>query len=288
MGAPTATGPDKLPVTGSAGAPPPPGAPHEVSQPLAPETIQAQLALAHQNEQELQPLKFAVKPPVPVAQPPAAVGGVSLKPSAAVADPYGFHTTIQSLVDQLADLETPGSPTSEEGPVLLPPTSEEEAGLSTQSPPPLPHHPAGSDTDTPSKGIPKPIHDLGKQITGGWGEPTGGQYFALDGNELRVLIESLMADLKKQMTVDLRFSIALTYPQVRARVLIQIDGADQAAGINDVKFDLIAAKVFEADAVALDDQSTPADALRGAAGLKKPHKHLVKSGIGHQFADVEN
>lgn len=276
MGAPK----PPLPITGSAGAPPPPGAPHEVSQPLAPETLHDQLEKALAHEQELKPLKF---PPPKLTAPAPVVGagtgsggeglpkggptggtgainGVSLKPSAAVAEDSGSIEAIEALI-----------------------TDTEEALIPSV---PVVHQPAASTTDSPSRGVPKPIGDPGKQITGGWGESPS-QYYALDGSELRTLIEGLMDDLKKQMTTDLRFSLALTYPQVRAKVTITIDGATADAGVNDVKFDLPLARIVTLETLILDDGVTPPDALRDAVGLPKPYKHLVKTGAGKFFADVE-
>lgn len=136
------------------------------------------------------------------------------------------------------------------------------------------HQPAASPTDSPARGVPSPILDPHKQITGGWGDSTP-QYFALTGEELRELVRSLFDRLNDQLSTDLRFGIACCYPQIRATVEIRIDGATDAAQINDAKFSLQEARVLTLTALDQESDDAPPDAIRDTLGLPKPQKTLL-------------
>lgn len=258
------------PVAGSFQAPPP-GAPQEIAQPLSRETVKEMLAKAQANEVELPPFN-------PQGQA-AATGGTQT--------PTGVQEPAPVQAAGPASDQGPGPavPAGPSGPGEEPP----QAGPSSEpqtSAPAVNHWPAASNSDTPSRGQPHPSVDPGKQITGGFGMvPMGGQYFALDGTELRELVRGLMIELDNRLEADLRFSIALTYPQVRARLVLHIDGATTDAGINDVKFDLDALGTVETSRV--DDDNTPPDAHRDELGLDKPFKHQVTSGAGRLLVDKE-
>ncbi len=149
-------------------------------------------------------------------------------------------------------------------------------------------HPAASNTDSPSRGVPRPIADPNKQITGGWGQGGGTQYYALDGTEVQKVVVDLMANLRAQMAMDLRFGIAAVYPQIRIRVQILVDGSGPDAPINEGKFDLGQHRILTLEALAQDDQDTPADALRDDAGIQKPMKQIVQAGAARILVDVPN
>jgi hypothetical protein len=176
-------------------------------------------------------------------------------------------------------------------------------------PPPLPHQPAASNTDSPSRGIPTPIADEGKKITGGFGVPGDGadaQYFPLDGTELRAVALTLMDDLARRIEDDLRFSIACTYPRAHVRVVIEVDayGMEKTMEIPKVApphnatplevakrygDQIVFVVVAERQEMTSDGQSvTPPNRMRQEAGLDIPHKHAVDTPTGRQFVDVKS
>lgn len=261
--------PSAGPVTGVF-AEPPAHAPYETTQPLDSSVLQGQLAKAAANEKELQPLKFAIDKAVAAAAgapgTPVPHGVVTAAPTTAPDAPAGsahLH-------------EAPGAPTGL-------PDGTAPLGALTKV-----HQPAASNTDSPSRGVPKPQLDPGKTITGGWGHGAMGQpqYFALDGSELRALILTLWKDIETRMAADLRFMMACTYPRVMARITVEVCGATPDAAINDVAFTLDT-RVIEFVTQAIDDQETPADALRDIAGLDKPFKHLVQTTTGQIIVDKD-
>jgi hypothetical protein len=280
------------------GAPPipPPGAPRERNQPLKPELLAEQLAKARENERTLEPLAYVGVVP----QPPAPK--VSLKPSAAV--PAGAEDTAgdldtasslakaftESLASRGLDIPAPSAEVGGTAPATEPGPGEEanarsaeaEEGTALARNP----FPAGSDTDSPSRGIPHPSHDPGKQVTGGFGVGAM-EYFALDGSEVQVIVKRLLARLGKQLEADLRLTLAITYPQVRIRALVSIDGATEASSVNAQAFDLVEAEILHLEAVEVDDPETPPDALRDEAGLERPFKRVVQMGAGRTLADRE-
>ena len=241
-------------------APPPAHAPHETTQPLQPEALQTMAEKASQHERELAPLKHAL--------------GKAVASAAGAPDhPLGDHTVV-TAPPQAAGSAPAGSAHLQDQPPL------------GTHPPIIPAAPAASDTDTPTRGIPKPILDPGKQITGGWGGAGGfePQYYALDGTELRALVLSIWKELAGQLDIDLRFGIACTYPQVAARVTIEITGAHASAQVNDVAF-TVDSRVLLLTGEKVDDQSTPADALRVEAGLERPFKRTIKTATGTFIVD---
>lgn len=283
----------KLPAGGNF-SPAPPSAPHETSQPLDPAVLRQQAAKATMNERPLKPLVYEKSV------------GVSLQPSQAQATTLNEVTMAElakgeaEALDQILGTGKPATgPLTED----LPPTGEAgglEAGgaevhesLEAEFNGPGqvpgnegPRRPAESDSDSPSRGVPRFQADPNKTITGGWGAGGGGnEYFALDGNELQALIHSLMADLSKTMSADLRFSLAVVYPQVRVRVHVQVDGIDPSVPLNEQKFELEKTRLVDLTALAMDDESTPADALRDLAGVDKPRKQLVQAGATQIMVD---
>jgi hypothetical protein len=269
--------PSAGPVTGVF-AEPPAHAPRETTQPLDASVIQGQLAKAAANEKELQPLQFAIQKAVAAAagapEVPVPGGVVTAPPQAAPDTPAGS-----------AHLGVPTpSPVVPPSPAPAPlPDGTAPLGELTKV-----HQPAASNTDSPSRGVPKPQLDPGKVITGGWGHGAMGQpqYFALDGSELRALILTLWKDIEDRMAKDLRFMMACTYPRVMARITVDVCGATPDAAINDVAFQL-ETRIIEFVTHAVDDQETPADALRDIAGLDKPFKHLVQTTTGQIIVDKD-
>jgi hypothetical protein len=231
-------------------SPPPANAPHETTQPLDPGLITKQAELAAANEKELAPLKFALSKAV------ASVAGLP-------------HEVVTAPLHAAPDAPAGTTSAATTEPVKDP-------------------QPAASDTDTPTRGIPKPITDPGKKITGGWGDDGGfeSQYYALDGNELRALIRSIWKELDHQLDLDLRFGIACCYPRVACRVTIEIGGAAPDASVNDVAFDLDSRVVF-LSGQKVDDNSTPADQLRIDAGVERPYKRTIKTATGSYIVDRE-
>jgi hypothetical protein len=170
-------------------------------------------------------------------------------------------------------------------------------------------HPAASNSDSPATGEPRRTTGSGLPIDGGWTGAASMQYFALNGDELRVIAQGLLADLSQRLTNDLRFSMALTYPRIAVRVVLEVEAFandDQSFAIekilptasdpatktpreiarlvaDEVCFVLIA----ERTEVDQDGQSiTPPDQLRDEFALDRPRKQQIGTGINKQFVDV--
>lgn len=163
--------------------------------------------------------------------------------------------------------------------------------------------PAWSNTDSPSRGQPRLPVDPGKAITGGFGDAAALQYFALDGTELRTLVEQLMDEVHARIQNDLRFNEALCYPQVSARVVVEISGfandtaftidrvlpsAHPARATNPVEFARTVADeivfVLVAERRETDDAGnsvTPPDQTRRELGLVGPRKQAVRLAGGN-------
>ncbi len=133
--------------------------------------------------------------------------------------PGAPHEVAQDLSPQLVQEQLERARANEQ--VLPPFAPERRMGV----PPPttihatprelsVSHQPAASAGDSPSRGIPKPISDPGKIITGGWGPSSEALYFPLDGTELRELTRMLLDKLNDRIENDLRFSPAATYPRL--------------------------------------------------------------------------
>lgn len=174
-------------------------------------------------------------------------------------------------------------------------------------------HPAASNSDSPSRGMPRRDPRAGLNVTGGWGDANAGsQYFALSGDDLRTIAQQMLLDLHDRLDNDLRFSIALVYPRVSVRATLHIHGyaggpqsfeiervrpADvagpggspapesvAAALADEVVFTLIAERREVDDA---GDSIAAPDQLRNEFGIQRPGKHVV-SGAGNskRMADI--
>lgn len=173
--------------------------------------------------------------------------------------------------------------------------------------PPQPHQRAASNTDSPSRGIPTPIPDEGKKITGGFGVLGDGgeaQYYPLDGTELRAVVLTLMDDLARRIEDDLRFSIACTYPRAHVRVMIEVDAYGQEKTMEIPKVmpphvgtplevakrygdQIVFVVIAERQEMTPDGQSvTPPNRMRQEAGLTIPHKQAIDTPSGRQFVDI--
>jgi hypothetical protein len=169
--------------------------------------------------------------------------------------------------------------------------------------------PAASNSDSPSRGLPgtAPVPAARKsapiQTTGGFGEAEA-EYFPLNGQELRTLIEQLMDEVHARLQNDLRFHIATTYPRVSARVqiIVEAEADDQTVSIEKVMVpqERVPLDVAQerADSVVFVVRSlrrefdeagnveTPPDAMRDELGLQKPRKRTIKNGAGKSLVDV--
>ena len=202
------------------------------------------------------------------------------------------------------------------GVVAIPADAQEEAGgvASTDvssvatAPDPAPvvealasHAPAFSNTESPARGVPKPIADRGKQITGGFGPAGDASYYPLDGLELRQAIEALLGDLQRRIQDDLRFSIAVVYPRVTARVVIEVQayaqdgfqipkvfvaGPDRKGSTpieiarqhgDEIVFCVVSEIQEMTDA---GESVAPPNAIREELGIEVPMKQWVGGGIG--------
>lgn len=339
-----------LPATGVVGAELPPGAPHEVSQPLQPEAggivpapgkggYESPRDRAARNERELLPLTYG-KGPVQggVAEAVVAAAEGKLDPffermkadkgrPPAAADIPIRTSPMPTTIKRIKREARVGVP---ERPVVPDPMAPTDLnihgtpndGMSTADTVPyrgqprdptapidLTHAPAASNTDSPSRGIPRQVVDPGKQPTGGFGDQAAMQYFALNGQELRVLVEALMDDIYKRIQDDLRFNEALTYPQVNVRVAVEVTGfvhdadfvvdrilaptheartrtpLEVARAVADEMAFVILAEHQEADAASGEPLNSP-DQTRLDLGLARPAKRIIKSGGVDVFVDV--
>jgi hypothetical protein len=300
---------------GGSFAAPPEHAPHEVSQPLSAALLADQQAKAAQNEQPLPPFKPkggrplvgpAIGPPgalpVPTVVPAAAKGRtLSSRRPAVAAEPQHLVTeTAQTIADAVHAEQAAAALPSGDEPVTMPP---DVADAPPELAPILPHMRAASNTDSPSRGIPPAILDPGKRITGGFGEPSEGQYFPLDGAELRAIVEGLLAELHARIQDDLRFSLALTYPRVRVHVDVVVEAYAADGGFTVQKYAtpyertpievaerfgeevtfIVRGERREFDAEGQPDQAP--NAMRAEAGLTIPRKQRIEAGHGIVYAD---
>lgn len=323
------------PIAVGAGAVPPPDAPHEVASgvdaasKVVPDTMQG-------NEQALAPLRAggvpltgkalvaavgpvratlieaarvrATSPPSPSSTPPvmprtptaAGLRTVSRRPAvtAVAVDAIAQEAVVGSDDAGTTQADDAGTATIEQTTIEPPPLA-----------PILPHMRAASDTDTPSRGLPRGIADPGKQITGGFGDLGEAQYFPLDGSELRQLVDGLLSELHARIQDDLRFSIGITYPRVRARVEIVIEGMAADAGFAIPRVAPVPAAgtpgstplaiarahgdeiVFVVTALRQEfDEAgasiTPPDAIREELGIVGPRKQRVTTPTGSVVVDV--
>lgn len=280
--------------TGAFGAPPP-DAPREVSQPLKTELIQEQIARARANEKTLAP--FNPGPSKPVA-PAVPSGKFPRSP---------MQKVVQAVGDFFGGAEPEAPPSTAVVPVIA---AESEPALVVHEPlpgplDPVPHQPAASNTDTPSRGIPRPITDPGKVITGGFGSLGDATYFPLDGSELRTLVEQMLINIAERLQDDLRFTMAITYPRVRARVEVIVEGYGDDG--QDMKIprvmpphektpieiarlhgdEIVFVVVAEHVEMTADGQSvTPPNKARIELGLDVPQKQAFEVPGGRMLADV--
>lgn len=308
----------KSEITGAVGAVPPPDAPIENAMPLAPETIQVQQDRAAANEKVLPPFN-----PKPMGRTAPA----SVVPAVAAADlKFGEPVTLTKndigdatalLIADVFGTDAPKA-VSELAPALDPVqevVDQLDDVLPALTPEDRARMPAASATDTPAKGLlpnltpPKGDKFEGVQ-RGGFSDLADAQYFPLQGDELRELVLALFDDMADRIKNDLRFSMALTYPRVRAIVEIRIEGhaEDNNAGFEIRK--ILAPKDGEkggtpdeiasqrADQVVFvvrtlrqeftpeGESDHPPDAMRDELGLSKPRKQIIETNTGQRFVDV--
>lgn len=239
-----------------------PGVPTAQGTPIAP--AQSRLRVPGQPRPSVHvPSAHAASVAVPAAQPTIVLtdaDAVGSPPPAQVADPVGP----EARTDSTPVIET-SPPAHVERPAVDPTTAAHlasplaEAARRLQATRALTHQPAASATDSPSRGIPTPSADPGKQITGGFGDAGDAQYYPLDGSELRELVRGLMSVIDAQIENDLRFSMAITYPRVAAKVSIEVTA--YAAGGDGGQYD----PSFTIDKVMPPHDKTPLDVARSRA-----------------------
>lgn len=206
---------------------------------------------------------------------------------------------VQTQLDRARANEKALAPLKPQG--AAPPIALSEA--LTPRPADRSHQPAASQTDSPSRGIPQPIADPGKVITGGFGDAGEAQYYPLDGSELKELVRHLMDELNSRIEDDLRFHIAITYPRIRARVIIEVEGYAQEHGFqiqreiarektpveiarlhgDQVVFALVALRQeFDQEGTA----ENPPDRMRDELQIPKPRKQYVGTGMARSLVDT--
>lgn len=284
-------------LDGAIGNVPPPEAPREVSQPLSPELIAQQQALAKANERELAPFNPpaarvpAIKPPdVPLVKAPRGPQSPALTLSEEV-EFFDEPVAPGVRVDKRGDGDGAGLPSLE-------PSSEAvQFGQGAHN-----HQPAASNTDSPSRGMPKPVADAGKQITGGWGALQE-SYEPLTGAEVRDMALVLMDEITKILQNDLRFTLASTYPRVEIAVELKVNcyEMNQPISVRRVRpaqgsMPLDVARKLADEVVFVivnkrqefnekDESETPANAMRLEIGSEAPRKQYVEVPGGRLLVD---
>jgi len=172
------------------------------------------------------------------------------------------------------------------------------------------HQPAASDTDSPARGIPTGIVDPGKQITGGFGDAGDAQYFPLDGSEVRELTRGLMSVIDSQLEHDLRFSMAVCYPRVSVRVIVEVSAyaAGGDGGQYDPSFAITRVAAHDKTPLAIareradevvfvlvadrtemtpaGESIAPPNLIRQELGLVVPRKQAIQTPHGRLIIDV--
>jgi hypothetical protein len=260
------------------------------------------------------------RPPAPPAQVVDATAAIE-QAGPAPTRTTGSRSRLAAVAQKLSDLVRPAAdaavaepPVVESAPVESAPPADQpaptssladaaralrdrpDAGAGT-------YQPAASNTDSPSRGIPTAATDPGKQITGGFGDAGEAQYYPLDGTELRELVLAQMDRLVDRLRDDLRFSIAVTYPRVTARVVIEVD-----AFVSDASFQVPVAPVVanktpieiarergdevvfvlkeEMREMSGDGESiTPPNQVRQDLGIEIPRKRFVQAGAARLMVD---
>ena len=277
----------------------PPNAPREVSQPLTAEALQAMQDAAAAHERELPPFN----PPAVQRQAADAAALATGQPVPVRPEEAKLHrpnrpapaTTPVETIDRVADAGT----VSQRLAAVLTPRPERD--------PNEPFQPAASNTDSPSRGIPQPILDPGKRITGGFGVPGVGatQYFPLDGYELRQLVERLCDRLKSRVADDLRFMRAMTYPRAFVRLDLTVECWGAALQHHDIpvveaphdKTPIEIAREYADEVLFVlreqrrefDDAGTPetpANAIREEISAPIPYKQPIHTSAGTDWVDT--
>lgn len=310
---------NKPQISGQIGHVPPAHAPREStldSRPMTTEEVEAQMALARRHEKTLPPLapraedQMRLPPGVKPGDPDAveqtrawiaagAPGEWPISPKMAeIAPEIASDPALAAVDTALAVLEAAKVPAAARPSVVETPAAAPE-----------PYRPAASDSESPARGIPKPIADAGKAITGGFGVASAagsGDYIPLDGNELCALAQGLLVDLAERLSKDLRFSIAVTYPRVRCRVelivesfMVDSDFRVQTVAVEKGETALEVARALgdeicfvvvnqRQEVDARGNAESPANAMRGELGLEIPRKQVIATPTGTVVVDRRN
>ncbi len=164
--------------------------------------------------------------------------------------------------------------------------------------------PAASHTDSPARGVPRGTSAPGKEVTGGFGDAVGAQYFPLDGTELRELVLAMCDKFVEQIQNDLRFSIATVYPRVAVSLSLVVEGFVEDIGFEITRVmpphtktpvaiaheradeGVFVVKVTRAEVSADGEHDSPPNAIREELGLQVPRKQRVAIPGGFAVVDV--
>jgi hypothetical protein len=219
---------------------------------------------------------------------------------------------------QLEPLKATGAPGSGNGVVAAAHTVQTPPSVIAASAPPhqrpadLTRPAASLEEDPvnagPARGIPGTAYSAHRsknplEVTGGFGGGAG-EYFALDGTEIAETIKQLMDELAPQLTSDLRFGVAASYPRYAVKLVVTVE-----AEAGDQSFDITMIRQKEALPEEIAEQycdkvvfvlkrerrefdetgevETPPDALREQLGLEVPGRRIVTQGkFGPLMADL--
>lgn len=243
-------------------------------------------------------------PASPASPAAASPVGIVLTDAIVGEAPSPTNGTPSAIPDAVDPATAPASATT-------PATSQlplQPPSLSTLAAEDLTRMPAASDTDSPTRGIPRQILPRGKEITGGFGDARALAYFALNGQELLALLDQQLGALYDRCKDDLRFNEGLCYPQVTLRVVVEVRGfvqdgnftverllpADhEACARNPIAFCREVAEevgfvlIQQHQETTAEGQPVTAPAeVRATLGLPQPGKRRVKQGAGSAFVDM--
>lgn len=300
-------------IAGKIGTPPPPGAPVEKTQPLTAEALQAQLAAASRNEKTLAPLNFAKTaqiPPVSAMKKDDLPVAAPARPDPSATDAFHVEPTAAAAADAVSTPDPPPAAVELTGDAANSALTDAfhrlQAARKAEAPaagPDEPYRPAASDTDSPSRGVPRPVADPGKQPTGGFGAVGEAQYFPMDGSELKLVVEGLLGTIAHRIQNDLRFSPAICYPRVRVRaeVIVESYAVDPwivpvvAKEHDRTPLDVAREYGHEVVFVLVEQRQeftkdgeieSPANAIRMEIGVVPPRKQMVEVPGGRMMVDV--
>lgn len=269
----------------------PPDAPREVSQPIDPDAMAQRMREARARNLEVRGAEVGeLKPfnPQPADQAPFDTTPNETEANAASA-------LLTATREQRADAERIDQAKANVASSL---TSAARAQRSQ----PTTHQPAASDSDSPSRGVPRPL-PKDKQITGGFTNLASQEYYPINGFEMQKIVEGMVRRLMERIPDDLRFQMVLAYPRAEMNLTLTVKcfveamnfGITYVASHEKTPLEVAQERAEEVVFVVKEvrhefdetgESAHPADWMREEAGLPIPAKQLVGTGARRMLVDV--